>query len=294
MSSLRGAPLFLRPSVVRKLVNDLGAISKHVAQVPIEPVRLVDQPRPSALRDSEAGEEITRFETAHHAPDNDIESVAAYDLNADRAGSAAHAPEGTSGEADDGTIISPANACEQPTELPDPVKAAPCSGDSEPGSPREPESAPVQPASTCNGAQLGRPGAPPASEQPSLRNLARRKVETSAGSATVDRLEVIRAAAAKVAKRSPAGTQIDWRRVASAHAVASARASTIRKSKGVPSRIAPSREECPLCGIPGWKGCAHFLPCEEPPQGEPCAADPKPRSQMKFTGKRQGIGASRL
>ncbi len=46
-SNLRGAPLFLRPSVVRALVGDVAAIRKAVVEVPLLPVKLVDRPRAS-------------------------------------------------------------------------------------------------------------------------------------------------------------------------------------------------------------------------------------------------------
>ena len=39
-----------------------------------------------------------------------------------------------------------------------------------------------------------------------------------------------------------------------------------------PARMAraTSREECPRCGVPGFKGCAHQLPYEPPgPETEP-------------------------
>lgn len=53
---------------------------------------------------------------------------------------------------------------------------------------------------------------------------------------------------------------------------------------------APSREECPRCGIPGFKGCSHFLPCEVLPPFPP-QAEESDRRKFRFTGKRRGIGA---
>ncbi|MDE2595986.1 MAG: hypothetical protein KGL44_03815 [Sphingomonadales bacterium] len=75
------------------------------------------------------------------------------------------------------------------------------------------------------------------------------------------RRALIRDAAEKLAK--PELTKVDWARVAAAH-----RASGPTKSTSVPVPLhpAPSREECPRCGIPGWKGCDHFLPCEDQPR----------------------------
>lgn len=47
IGNLRGAPLFLRPSVVRGLVEGVDAIRKGLVQVPIAPIKLVDRPRRS-------------------------------------------------------------------------------------------------------------------------------------------------------------------------------------------------------------------------------------------------------
>lgn len=45
--NLLGAPLFLRPSVVRALCENMDAIARAVVQVPVLPVKLVDRPRRS-------------------------------------------------------------------------------------------------------------------------------------------------------------------------------------------------------------------------------------------------------
>jgi len=47
VGNLRGAPLFLRPSVVRGLVEGVEAIRKGMVQVPVAPIKLVDVPRRS-------------------------------------------------------------------------------------------------------------------------------------------------------------------------------------------------------------------------------------------------------
>lgn len=36
----------------------------------------------------------------------------------------------------------------------------------------------------------------------------------------------------------------------------------VKRVETAPLQPAPTRESCPRCGIPGWKGCDHFLPCE--------------------------------
>ena len=35
---------------------------------------------------------------------------------------------------------------------------------------------------------------------------------------------------------------------------------------------APSRDGCPRCGIPGFKGCDHYAPCEPAPISRPVNA----------------------
>lgn len=69
------------------------------------------------------------------------------------------------------------------------------------------------------------------------------------------------------------------------------RRSPAAKSKAVPAQLtpAPSREECPRCGIPGWKGCDHFLPCEDQPPVASKEGDTSPRLSTRFTGRRQGL-----
>ena len=71
VSNLRGAPLFLRPSVVRALIGDVETIARHVVAVPVLPVALVDQAAPSILLQAAPNEGITRFDTGHGAPAND-------------------------------------------------------------------------------------------------------------------------------------------------------------------------------------------------------------------------------
>lgn len=83
-----------------------------------------------------------------------------------------------------------------------------------------------------------------------------RKVEVDFPAAAA---QMIREASAGEAIRLDKPVPIDWARVAAAHRNHVARPEQKRKPIGP----APSREECPRCGVPGWKGCDHFLPCED-------------------------------
>ena len=101
-------------------------------------------------------------------------------------------------------------------------------------------------------------------------------------------LKIIRAAAE--ALRNKAEAKIDWARVAAAHA---ARPGPQAQPVAPPLEAAPSREECPRCGIPGWKGCAHFLPCDTLPPLVLREAKADGRKPVKFTGLRRGISVLR-
>jgi len=111
-----------------------------------------------------------------------------------------------------------------------------------------------------------------------LRNLGRRrdKAEQPKPQTDVQRAEVIRAVAKKLEARK-AAPSIDWARVAAAHRNHQPK----NTSRPKPTRPAPSRDECPHCGIPGWRGCDHFLPCEEAPPLPPSTAE-------KMKGARRG------
>jgi len=63
----------------------------------------------------------------------------------------------------------------------------------------------------------------------------------------------------------------------------------------VPTLRADGREECRFCGIPGWKGCEHWLPCEAAGPA-PVAPEPKPdgRKHNTFTGLRRGKSVLRI
>ena len=71
MSNLKTAPLSLTPDVAAKLLGDQPGYGKRIKRVPIEPVKLVDRPRPSASAPSGRDEEITRFDSDHGAAAND-------------------------------------------------------------------------------------------------------------------------------------------------------------------------------------------------------------------------------
>lgn len=69
---------------------------------------------------------------------------------------------------------------------------------------------------------------------------------------------------AAVVKPAP---KIDWNRVADAHARKAAEAKPAPgagRNSGRALPVALDREECKRCGIPGWRGCDHQLPCEPP------------------------------
>lgn len=350
-SNLRGAPLFLRPSVVRQLVGDLAAIRQAVVRVPLLPIKLVDRPRPSEDprlakanddiaelpvapavagvasgsdrvlrqaqddREAEGSAPVVRIQAEepepidwpdaplpeHADPDLDrpepdadhIESAATCLSNVDRAGYAALAPEGTSGEVACVGMSSPANASEQPTESKVcsrlPVKESGLDGMAARESVNPTQRALPDPLRNTAGEKHS------PTIQPALRNLGRRKsvqkaIEIEEPKAGRER---IRAMAEKLAAKRRAEAGIDYAKLAEAHRNSSgARPASARVAR--PLEPAPSREECPRCGIPGWKGCDHFLPCADQPKAPPEERYVGDRKSQQFTGRRQGIGASRL
>jgi hypothetical protein len=68
-------------------------------------------------------------------------------------------------------------------------------------------------------------------------------------------------AATRTAYRIDPPRPVDFKRLAAAFRSKSA-PPAMRTRKLQP---ALSREECARCGIPGWKGCEHQLPCEDQP-----------------------------
>lgn len=217
--NLRGAPLFPRPSVVRGLIEGVQAIQKGLAQVPVEPVKLVDVPRPS----TSSGRAVV--ETTRLAKAND-------DFPASRR-------------------VAPPVASE-PEDWPD----APLPDES------------------------GDPVADPDLDRPEPQD------GTLAALPAADLIPDSAIGNGIALKRAP---KIDWKRVAAAR-----RAKAAAKPAPAPRPLfpAPSRDACPRCGIPGSKGCAHFLPCEDAPPPPP--SETELRKQPKFTGKRQGISVLRI
>lgn len=119
-------------------------------------------------------------------------------------------------------------------------------------------------------------------------------------------VEEFASALAKVQARRSTATPVakpnDYARFA---ANMMARAGASKPAKRAPTEHAPSRESCTCCGIPGWKGCDHWLPCLDQPRHVEIADDDGRREagkfhigpyrrEQRFTGKRRGIGASRL
>jgi|GEM_PF-6882271 len=299
-SNLRGAPLFLRPSVVRALVEDVHVIAQAVTQVPLMAEKLVDIPRrsedprlakandddfsrlpvkesgrkrkaergevsliPQAISGSEFETKVGP-ETLETSPIPIPESAATRLSREDRAGLPAQAPEGSSGGVDGGASSIPANACEQRTK--------PASS----GSPRPEEAAPVPSTAKLSGFERmpSRSSAAPSSI-PAERSMrlpppiktpeARQRATQPVAAEPFAGPDRIRAMATKLAARRAATAQLDPARFAAAFARQSAEKSRSVPAKAKPLEPARSREECPRCGIPGWKGCTHFLPFAEQP-----------------------------
>lgn len=260
VSNLRGAPLFLRPSVVRALIGDVETIARHVVAVPVLPVALVDQPAPSTLLASEPNGEITRFDCHHGAPANDAQAD----------WEPADWPDAPLPDAAD-------------PDLDRPEAPAPDSHEFDCSRPPVEESGLAGMAAGENATQCqlvkAEASAPQRSPQPDpevLRHRAprltdglyrsARRADERALEAPVD-LATAPSRAAELIREATRGEAlclekprpIDWARVAAAHRKHAPRLATARKPIGP----APSREECPRCGIPGWKACDHFLPCED-------------------------------
>lgn len=206
VGNLRGAPLFLRPSVVRGLVEGVDAIRKGLVQVPVAPIKLVDVPRRS---------EDPRLAKAN---DDTIQV------------------SGPSGWA-------APTAASEPEDWPDAPMPEHADPDLDRPEPAEFDAADLIPSSTIgNGIAL---------------------------------------------KRAP---KIDLDRLVRAHR---AKAAHPPKKNHRPLTPAPSREECPRCGIPGSKGCAHFLPCLDMAPTAPIEASDL-RRVTKFSGRRQGKSVLRI
>lgn len=109
MSNLRPAPFYLRPSVVRALLEPVRrAGPARTVSVPLLPIALADEVPSENL-------EITRFDAGHAPAVNDTESAATGSKKGDNAGPPAQAPEGTSEAVRGGASLTLANVCEQRT-----------------------------------------------------------------------------------------------------------------------------------------------------------------------------------
>lgn len=265
VSNLRGAPLFLRPSVVRALIGDVETIARHVVAVPLLPVALVDQAAPSVLAAPEPNGEITRFDTAHGAPANDMRTE----------WEPADWPDAPLPDAPLPDVADP--------DLDRPEAPAPDSHEFDCSRPPVEESGLAGMAAGENARQCqlakAEASAPKRSPQPAPEVVrhrvprltdglyrSARRADERALEAPVDRAALPSRAAQLIREASQGEAlclekpkPIDWARVAAAHRNHAPRPAAARKPIGP----APSREECPRCGIPGWKGCDHFLPCED-------------------------------
>lgn len=341
--NLRPAPFYLRPSVVRALVGDVAAIRKAVVDVPILPIKLVDQPG--------ASEEITRFDAAHREPDNDeteqrepasagkgcqpgrVAPTEESDPIAPAARDGSDSPEDQEYEVcgrvpvkESGQSTMPARgdvsrtlpvteALPQPNtkaEVPTADNAGGCEG-------RAPEGLSRSALGTCDPVNARQPRTSTSAEEQlhpepaprptdNLRNQARKRdvmyrnrvnADAREHEVPVDqvllRAAQIRMEADQVASRVAPKAKIDWTRVAAAHR---AKGSAAPRSPRKPLEPAPTREECPRCGIPGWKGCDHFLPCEDQRVlpagfGEQTGGE-QDQKKTSFTGRRQGLSVLRI
>ena len=293
--NLRPAPFAITPSVVARVLALAARPVARAVLVPLSPVRLVDRPRRSQdprlakVNDDQAEQSsfsrlplqeygrkrmadgggvslnpqalVDRGEASPHPIQR---STTTDSSTADHAGGCeGQAAEVTSGAVAGGRLVPPANA-------------------------RQPHTKPAE--ATLPSRRTGKNYA-----QEIARLAAERENHTviqitrCPGKATPP-IEIIRAAAKALQVRPE--PKIDWSRVAAAHAARPAPPAPVRSA---PLEPAPNREECPRCGILGWKGCAHFLPCEEtfvrPNSAEDWRKGGQGKSEkIRFTGKRQGIG----
>lgn len=318
LTNLRPAPLFLRPSLVRALIGDVRLIASAVTSVPVLG-QLADQVLAAPKND-----EITRFDVAHEPASNDTRSAPTLLSTADRAGSrAAQAPAGTNDRVGGGVMDEVVNACAQLTVSDEPEPAQLVLPPAATGVSRLPDrssAATARPPAFASGfysegetrRRLQHAGTVRTHAERKLaaeRKIARSAEAASAADSAFDEFSAALARAkarregAVVEVKAPAKPdgQIDPKRVAAAFAARQAPSTgSGRTTSKLPLKPALTREECLRCGIPGWKGCAHFLPCEDQPE-RPSDAELRSeamggpaRNMAKFTGKRRGIGASRL
>jgi Mor family transcriptional regulator len=153
------------------------------------------------------------------------------------------APEGSSGGVVGGPVNAPANACEQHVK---PYASGMLGPDAE-----APEF--KRPRPRLSQADEPRPEAP----APVLSDAAFERAEPAPKPAPD-----VRGMAARLAAKRAAERKLDPARVADAFARRAATKAAQAPVKPAPLLPAPSREECLRCGVPGWKGCDHWLPCE--------------------------------
>lgn len=288
--NLRGGPLFLRPSVVRTLLDDVAAIHRpaerlRLVEVPVLPIKLVDRPRAS---------ENPQLAKANDDP---IEQPVCSPLPVKKSGVARMAARESVG------LHYQAQATAKPRS-PNPTK--PVRKPARPQQIATAETKTADPAGGCEGrAPEGTSGsadgvAMDARECSSTAHPAERmplpikgfhRQPTGLGDLTeaaqpAPRPDIRSLAEKLAAKRAAQAAKIDPVRLAAAYAREAAAKSTSVPAKQAPLVPAPSREECRQCGIPGWKGCDHYLPC----------ADPRvipARAEIYPTGGKGSIGVKR-
>lgn len=261
--NLRPAPFCITPETVGKVLALAQQERPRAVQVPVLPVKLVDRPRRS---------EDPRLARANDIPESTPAHMQTVDEARDRntAPAAAVTSEGAGG----GPERLLANAGEA-------LAGSDCTRD-RPSYSAQQIRLPMHPLPHLAGEPLPQPGPserhpievrlhrgerPP---EPVIRAAAKQFAKVNDAIADGGKRILAIAEQAGIAiRRAP---KIDWARLAAAHAAAgkaiSARIDE-QVAKSIPLQPAPSREECPRCGIPGFKGCAHFLPCE------PVVIDPK-------------------
>lgn len=255
--NMRGAPLFLRPSVVLGLVEGVEAIRKGLVQVPVAPIKLVDVPR--------------RSEDPRLAKANDDSTPSGW--------------------------VAPPVASE-PEDWPD----APLPDHADPDLDRPEPVEDIVAEQFCSRLPVKESGLErmAARESVSQTQLVESKPAQVVDEKRSPTHSSMRAqdTAADLIPNSTIGNGIALKRAPKIDVVRLVRAHRAKdaarpKNALAPLFPAPSREECPRCGIPGWKGCEHFLPCEDGlPPAQPETADL--RRVAKFTGSRQGISVLRI
>lgn len=201
-------------------------------------------------------------------------------FNVDRAGDATQAPEGTSAGVG-GAVIHRANACEQSTKS---SKAADFYGEA---------------AIKRRLQDAGRARTLEETRHAKAQRIARRAeraAEADAAAAefaaALERVRARREAGVEIIVPKPALPINSGAKLAEAIRRRDAAKASSARPAARPIEPAPSREECPRCGVPGWKGCAHFLPCQDGPPPTPDTDEL--RKIPKFTGSRQGISVLRI